>query len=101
MNLDIAGIESLQNHLAIFYKMTLSLFHRLSQFHYTALSQINQGVSLVYHPQLVAVYHQHEVLYIIKPQGNTRWRVMRYSPKGADDIRRTSCVNDIPSLRLG
>ena len=22
----------------------------------------------VYHPQLVAVYHQHEVLYIIKPQ---------------------------------
>ena len=24
--------------------------------------------SLVYHPQLVAVYHQHEVLYLIKPQ---------------------------------
>ena len=24
------------------------------------------------------VYHQHEVLYIIKPQENTRWRVMRY-----------------------
>ena len=24
--------------------------------------------SLVYHPQLVAVYHQHEVLYIIKSQ---------------------------------
>jgi hypothetical protein len=24
-------------------------------------------------------YHQHEVLYIIKPQGiNARWRVMRY-----------------------
>ena len=32
------------------------------------------------------VYHQHEVLYIIKPQEDTRWRVMRYSPKGADDI---------------
>ena len=27
-------------------------------------------------------YHQHEVLYIIKPQENTRWRVMRYSPEG-------------------
>ena len=24
--------------------------------------------SLVYHPQLVAVYHQHEVLHLIKPQ---------------------------------
>ena len=58
--------------------------------------------SLVYHPQLVAVYHQHEVLYIIKPQENARWRVMRY--KGAralDDMRRTSCVDDMPSLRLG
>ena len=38
--------------------------------------------SLVYHPQLVAVYHQCEALYIIKPQENTRWRVMRYSPAG-------------------
>ena len=27
-------------------------------------------------------YHQHGVLYIIKPQADTRWRVMRYSPKG-------------------
>ena len=27
-------------------------------------------------------YHQHEVLYIIKPQENTRWRVMRFSPEG-------------------
>jgi hypothetical protein len=23
-------------------------------------------------------YHQHEVLYIIKPQVDARWRVMRY-----------------------
>ena len=35
--------------------------------------------SLVYHPQLVAVYHQNEVLYIIKPQEDARWRVMRYN----------------------
>jgi len=41
-------------------------------FYYITLSEINQGVSLVYHPQLVAVYHQCGVLYIIKPQGNTR-----------------------------
>ena len=51
---------------------------------------INQRLAVVYHPQLVAVYHQCGALYIIKPQGNTRWRVMRYSPKGADDIH--DCV---------
>ena len=61
--------------------------------------QTNQGASLVYHPQLVSVYHQHGVLYIIKPQENTRWRVMRYSPTGADDMHRTSRGDDIPSLR--
>ena len=32
---------------------------------------------------------------------NTRWRVMRYSPKGADDMHRTLCGDDMPSLRLG
>ena len=46
-------------------------------------------------------YHQHEVLYIIKLQVDARWRVMRYSLKGADDIHRTLCGDDIPSLRLG
>ncbi len=34
------------------------------QKHYTTVSQINQGAAL----------------YIIKPQENARWRVMRYSP---------------------
>ena len=52
--------------------------------------QTNQGVSLVYHPQLVAVYHQPVGLDIIKPQKDARWRVMRYSPNGADDIH--DCV---------
>ena len=33
-------------------------------------SYINHGESRVYHPQLVAVYHQ--------AAGNARWRVMRY-----------------------
>ena len=37
-----------------------------------------------------AVWNQHKVLYIIKPQGNARWCVMRYSPAGADDIH--DCV---------
>ena len=46
--------------------------------------------SVVYHPQLVAVYHQCGALYIVKPQVDARWRVMRYSPKGADDIH--DCV---------
>ncbi len=32
----------------------------------------------VYHQGVSLVYHQHEVLYIIKPQENARWRVMRY-----------------------
>jgi len=32
---------------------------------------------------------------------NTRWRVMRYSPKGADNMHRTLCGDDMPSLRLG
>ena len=39
---------------------------------------------------LCIVYHQHTVLHIIKPQVNTRWCVMRYSPRGADDIH--DCV---------
>ena len=53
----------------------------------------------VYHPQLVAVYHQHEVLYIIKPQEDARWRVMKYSPKGADDMHHASRGDDMQSLR--
>jgi hypothetical protein len=49
------------------------------------------------------VYHQHEVLYIIKPQENTRWRVMRYNNGSAvvGDIHRTSRGDDMPSLWLG
>ena len=45
--------------------------------------------------------HQHEVLYIIKPQVDARWRVMRYSPVGTDDMHRMLCGDDMPSLRLG
>ena len=47
-------------------------------------------------------YHQCEALYIIKPQVDARWRVMRY--KGAralEDIHHASRGDDIPSLRLG
>ena len=55
------------------------------------------------------VYHQCEALYIIrnllryiiKPQEDTRWRVMISSPVGADDMHRTLCGDDMPSLRLG
>ncbi len=41
-------------------------------------------------------YHQHEVLYIIIAKPRYTQRVMIYSPEGADDIRRTTCVDDIP-----
>ena len=44
-------------------------------------------------------YHQCKALYIIKPQEDARWRVMRYSPTGADDMHRTSRGDDMPSLR--
>jgi hypothetical protein len=50
----------------------------------------NSRRSLVYHPQFIAAYHQHEVLHIIKPQADARWRVMKYSPKGADDMHHAS-----------
>ena len=53
--------------------------------------------------------NQGEALYIINTKccisssrrENARWRVMRYSPKGADDMHRTLCGDDMPSLRLG
>ncbi len=58
-----------------------------------------EGVYIINFEEIV--YHQGGALYLIKPQGNARWRVMRYSPKGADDMHRTSCGDDMPSLRLG
>ena len=39
--------------------------------------------------------------YIIKRRKDARWRVMRYSPIGADDMHHASRGDDIPSLRLG
>ena len=36
------------------------------------ISLIKSRRSLVYHPQLVAVYHQRVMLYIIKPQKDAR-----------------------------
>jgi len=48
-------------------------------------------------------YHQHEVLYIIKPQ--VRYTLTRDDIQGRlaalDDIRRTLRGDDMPSLRLG
>ena len=52
--------------------------------------QCNQGEALYLINSVGIAYHQHKVLYIIKPQENTRWRVMIYSPKEADDIH--DCV---------
>ena len=46
-------------------------------------------------------YHQHEVLYIIKPQENTRWRVMRYSPEGLMIYTARCAVMICQGKRLG
>jgi len=55
------------------------------------------------HPQLVAVYHQCEALYIIKSQ--ERCTLARDDIQGRlaalDDIRRTLRGDDMPSLQLG
>ena len=42
-----------------------SLNHAKEREYIPLLLQINQGFRLVYHPQLVAVYHQCRALYII------------------------------------
>ena len=48
-------------------------------------------------------YHQHEVLYIIKPQERCTLARDDIQERLAalDDIRRTLCGDDMPSLRLG
>jgi len=68
---------------------------------YITFLKTNQGEALYIINSEGIAYRQHEVLYLIKPQEYARWRVMRYSPKGADDMHRTSCGDDMPSLRLG
>ena len=55
------------------------------------------GFAVVYHPQLVAVYHQHVVLYLIKPQGYAP-SVMIYAY--GDDMH-DSVVMICQALRLG
>ena len=77
----------------------LSLYHKIAG--NARGCEANHAVRRVYNPQLVAVYHQCEALYLIKPQGDARWRVMIYSPTGADAMHRTSRGDDMPSLRLG
>ena len=42
------------------------------------------------------VYHQHKVLYIIKSQGNTRWRVMIYT--FGDEMRLTAMIYQVCDL---
>ena len=66
-----------------------------------AFPEINQGEALYIIRNLLRYIINGLPLYIIKPQENARWRVMRYSPKGADDMHHASRGDDIPSLRLG
>ena len=62
---------------------------------YTTLSQTNQGASLVYHPQLVAVYHQAAGKYTLA-RDEIQGRLA-----ALDDIHHASRGDDIPSLWLG
>ena len=59
------------------------------QEHY-AISHPHHAVGVYIINDSVVAYHQPAGLDIIKPQVDARWRVMRYSPKGADDIH--DCV---------
>ena len=63
----------------------------------------NHGIAVDIINSEVIAYHQHEVLYIIKPQA--RCTLARDEIQGRlaalDDIHRTLCGDDIPSLRLG
>ena len=55
----------------------------------------------VYHPQLVAVYHQCEALYIIKPQEDARYRVMIYKGGIAalDDIESYNAFVNLSGIQ--
>jgi len=72
-------------------------------YHQGASLVYHQGASLVYHQGASLVYHQGASLVYHQDAGKCTLSVMRYNNGVAviDDIRRTSCVNDIPSLRLG
>ena len=50
--------------------------------HYTTSSNQNQGASLVYHPQFIAVYHQCEALHIINSQKKYTLTRDDIQPKG-------------------
>ena len=47
-----------------------SLYHKIARS--ARGCEANHAVRRVYHPQLVAVYHQCEALYLIKPQVDAR-----------------------------
>ena len=55
----------------------------MHQFRRNCISSVWKRAYLVFR----RVYHQCGALYIIKPQENTLWRVMIYSPKGWWDTR--------------
>jgi len=56
-------------HYIIFCKAIQELF---------AFSHPNHAEGVYIINSAGIAYHQHEVLYIIKPQEDARWRVMRY-----------------------
>ena len=67
--------------------------------YYITHSRINQGVALYIIRNLLRYIINAKHCISSSRRQDARWRVMRYSPKGADDIHRTSRGDDIPSLR--
>ena len=47
--------------------------------HSTKMQLVKSRRSRVWNPQLVSVWNQHEVLNVINPKEDTRWRVMPYA----------------------
>ena len=69
----------------------------------------NQGVSLVWNPQLAcgmesdrrSAWNHHKVMHGIKTKEDARWRVMPCRREAANSIHRTSRGDAIPILRIG
>ena len=57
------------------------------------------GVDIINFAEIA--YHQCKALYIIKPQGDVRWRVMIYKGGVPPLMIYTLSRDDMPSLRLG
>ena len=76
-----------------------STYNHSFQENYTTFPEANQGKALYIINSIGIGYHQHEVLYIIKPQGKCTLARDEIQPEGL--MRYTLTRDDMPSLWLG